>query len=120
MRESIPQASSPTTSLLHIPRFLRLCLRFTVLSFISLSFISAFPRGHYDVLNGTWLRCVQATKAWIVATGLTTKDLVECVNTADPPTWCPHGKTRIIILVYAPLTLKDYLSCPSKGILFNL
>ncbi|KAK3110635.1 hypothetical protein LTR53_014867 [Teratosphaeriaceae sp. CCFEE 6253] len=98
--------------------FLRLCLRFTILGFIS-----AFSGGHCDVLNGTWLRCVEGKKAWIVASRLTTEDFVEWAHTADPLTWCPHGKTRIIILkegdtlwmppgvivVHAPLTLRDCL-----------
>ncbi|KAK1006390.1 hypothetical protein LTR54_006914 [Friedmanniomyces endolithicus] len=103
---------------LYTTRFLRLCLRFTILGFIS-----AFSGGHCDVLNGTWLRCVEGKKAWIVASGLTTEDLVEWANTANRLTWCPHGKTRIIILkegdtlwmppgvivVHAPLTLRDCL-----------
>ncbi|KAK0262319.1 hypothetical protein LTR35_017732 [Friedmanniomyces endolithicus] len=103
---------------IYTTRFLRLCLRFTILGFIS-----AFSGGHCDVLNGTWLRCVEGKKAWIVASGLTTEDFVEWANTADPLTWCPHGKTRIIILkkgdslwmppgvivVHAPLTLRDCL-----------
>ncbi|KAK5689292.1 hypothetical protein LTR17_026361 [Elasticomyces elasticus] len=103
---------------LYTTRFLRLCLRFTILGFIS-----AFSGGHCDVLHGTWLRCVEGKKARIVASGLTTEDFVDWANTADPLTWCPHGKTRIIILkegdtlwmppgvivVHAPLTLRDCL-----------
>ncbi|KAK4905828.1 hypothetical protein LTR49_024919 [Elasticomyces elasticus] len=86
-------------------------LRFTILGFIS-----AFSGGHCDVRN-------DSTKAWIVASGLTTEDFVEWANTADPLTWCPHGKTRVIVLkegdtlwmppgvivVHALLTLRECL-----------
>lgn len=79
----------------------------------------SFSGPHLDILSGTWVRCLDGVKAWIVATDLQRKDYEEFAD-VQPLTWCPHERTKIIILeqgdvlflppgadiIHAPVTLE--------------
>ncbi|KAK3669532.1 hypothetical protein LTR78_010586 [Recurvomyces mirabilis] len=93
------------------------------LAFNILGFTGSFSGPHVDYLNGTWLRCVSGVKAWIIAVDLTPQDYKDFADQGN--SWCPEGKTRIIILeagdvlwmppgiliIHSPMTIEHCLMC---------